>query len=162
MFKNWPEICRIGKESQLLMALLVALEIPSRIAERMQLAFPECFSEIETSVRIPLSVVEERARVIKAIEEDSLHYFIYDALRELEVPAFMFSVGAQAKMLSRMEEFPEGYLLLPKEIDPRIDVGSVVEWVGKKFYVIIAFPGDHGGEGGDVCLVPVECIDLNV
>lgn len=57
-FKNWLEICKIPDRN--LRIALILCSTPELLA-KLQIAFPECFSQAEVTLRIPKSAIIEKA-----------------------------------------------------------------------------------------------------
>ena len=63
LYKNWPEICKIGYKDKLLMIVLASAspDDKNEITMGLWLGFSQCFSETPVKGPLPLSVIRDRA-----------------------------------------------------------------------------------------------------
>ncbi|MBI4022645.1 hypothetical protein HY375_00555 [Candidatus Berkelbacteria bacterium] len=110
--RNWAEICKIGAENNLLMAVLATIDPTSWLGSRLAKAFPECFTgNLEGPV--PLSVLRRHAHEYAAKHE--VHYTTdlgellesYGALESFQVPYLEYGLTEEAVHTWGVELVPD-------------------------------------------------------
>jgi hypothetical protein len=150
LFKNWPEICRI--QDSHVMAALAWVDLESDEAKKLARGFPECFSDSQIQVPVPLSVLREYADSVAMAEEghpadDMLES--YGALKHFNIPSIEFATDP-----SDLISNPPA--LLPKDINKDAKVGETVYYRGKLYLVV----ENNKNPGVKLMhLAPTDCID---
>ena len=154
-FKNWPEICKLGRTHHLLMMTLATVSSTKldEYCQQLVAAFPQCFSSEEVAGPYPFSVILERARGNGKKEANSdfgADFPVsYGAIPE-NVPIQGFDKFGNNKANL---EGP----LLPKEINPDAPQGSTVVWEGAEFIVL-----ENNGSCEELWLAPSECFRVDL
>ncbi len=157
MYKNWPEICKIGKEDRRIMMAIALVDLKSLIAERIQLAFPECFSKTEIQGPIPISVLREYAGQ-EGFEEDRNpyghdHLVFYGATGKYKIPVFSFATK-DAYSLEDSLTGSGAVSIIPDSQWLKLDTGQELEWEGAKYLIV-------DKDDQFLYIAPAECIDIN-
>lgn len=154
LYKNWPEICRIGRLDKLLMLVLASISTDENdeIAMRLWLGFPECFSETEIVGPFPLSVIRHRAdsngRFV-GVSDGANYPGSYDALDN--IPYLCFEVVTD-------EREPSGNLediWFTWETVALLKQGDAFQWKDKSMVVLEVSKSWF-------YIAPAECIALDL
>ncbi|MEK7552461.1 MAG: hypothetical protein AAB534_03535 [Patescibacteria group bacterium] len=153
MYRNWPEICKIGKENRLLMILLSTVDLESKIGKSLSTAFPGCFLETRTGKELFYSLSDLRAEA-KGLhaqlhpDEEAVDRMLvtHDVLTPHDIPHISFS----SLFVDNVPDLP-----LPEDIRQDAEVGDVFNYgsgfgVGK--WVVVE------NNGGFLAIAPGECV----
>lgn len=161
VYKNWPEICKLGESNKMLMLAVAMIDIENDPSIKdVQAAFPQCFCVAPIHGPYPLSMLVARAQNEAAgsgyEEYASEQLETYKAIPK-DVPIFEFDLYGRN---TGEQNFPR----LPKGIDPTAAFGTIVTWDNKSFVVVENHPEDDSGLKGleEMTLVPAECIRIDL
>ena len=173
-FKNWPEICKIGRLDQLLMMVLATLDLSKTddpIVSGLRSAFPQCFSDKKIQGPVPWSTlvadvtrsgsergytiarnIKQRMRELGTVEKFGLPYLVFALLDQQSTP------GVWDEDVTDPSGYNYGAVDKPAEIPDESEVGTVVTWDGRDFVVV----EDDGEPICSITVVPAECIALDL
>lgn len=160
LYKNWPEICRIGYEHKLLMLVLASIETDENdpVFQALYTGFPQCFSEAKIDGPFPLSIIRELAQE-KGQEQGSTRGADYpdtwEVLDELEVPSIIFEVCEPGEQETDWPRFP------PTEVKKTAKQGEMLIWKGQQMVLLENNYNDHTNDWR-IVLAPIECIALDL
>lgn len=169
LFKNWPEICKIGKTDPLLMLLIASTDTdkPTELSERIINAFSEFFSEKEIQGPVPLSIIknktikkwsEEVGRGIDPTECDSSHPQSFGILNEFNLPCMAF-VCAGEEVIEKC-----GEMRMPREIldqyTEKTKQWDVLIYHGTQIVLAEYRSGDN--DPPIDYFIPLECVALDL
>lgn len=158
MYKNWPEICELGRRNVRLMMAVATIDMKDPLAARLVDAFPKCFSEAEVHGPIPLSVLREYARRSGFEEDGNLngedHLVFYHATHHYSIPVVEFAY---------MDNWRDGHDILtdvkasplPNAEWATLHTGDLLAYEGAQYVVV-----DKDDEF--FCIAPTECIEVNL
>lgn len=160
LYKNWPEICRIGYQNKLLMLVLASIPIDGSndIFVGLYTGFGQCFSTEETDGPFPLSVIRElalEASLRHGDDQGADYPESYDILSGLHVPTIDFAIAGDW-LDNDWPRFP-----LPDEEALRYKQGDRVEWKGQSLVVMENNRNERTGDWR-ICCAPAECIALDL
>lgn len=161
LYKNWPEICQIGRKHQLLMLILASIEIDESdpVFQGLYVGFSSCFSEEKTDGPFPLSIIRELARESAA----SKGYFGKDAadypntwgvLDDFDVPYIIFEVCEPGDGETSWPTFP------PSAIEKTAKQCQTFLWKGRQMVLLENNYNDRTNDWR-IVLAPIECIALD-
>lgn len=152
LYKNWPEICKIGRRDKLLMLVLasVALNEDDDILQGLYVGFPQCFSTGKIDGPFPLSVIRELAAEegrAHGRTDGELRPDNYGVLSSLCIPSMPFALTEEAML-------DTGWPFLSPDVTVTLKQGDVCKWKEKRLVVLEK-------NSTWMCVVPAECIALD-
>jgi hypothetical protein len=141
--RNWPAICQMSRQDQLLMILIATIDLESAYGKRLAREFSEFYSEKPVQGPIPLSVLRHESfekynqECPGQARDDRL--YSYDVLTAHDIPHLGFDTYGKN---AAGGDFPP----LPENISADAKLGSVVDYKGAKWVIV---------ENND------SCIDVN-
>lgn len=160
LYKNWPEICRIGYKHKLLMLVLASIEADENDPDFLGLyvGFPQCFSTTKVDGPFPLSIIRELAqeRGQENGSSDGAEYpDSWEVLDELNVPSIIFEVCEPGGQQTSWQVFS------PTEVEKTAKQGEILLWKGQR---MVLLENNYNERHGDwrIVLAPIECIALNL
>ncbi len=109
VFKNHRLICQVSNP---LLRMLLATATEPAVLEGLQKGFPHLFSETETALQVPLSVIRAKAAELGAAEQPNPdqaanHPGTYEVMEALSIPSFYYGTKTYA---GPEDCFPPGFL----------------------------------------------------
>jgi hypothetical protein len=165
LYRNWPEICKVGRTDKMLMLVLasVSLTRDNDILAGLYVGFPQCFSAEKIEGPFPLSIIRDLARdsaVVEGFRGDGADFpYSYDVISGLEVPCVHFTVLPRGETVtdSTWPIFP-----LPiEEVWEKLKQGDAYEWRGKQLLVLESNCAPEN-DWWHIHLAPAECIALDL
>lgn len=162
LYKNWPEICKVGRKNQLLMLILASVEIDESdsIFQGLYVGFSSCFSEGKTDGPFPLSIIRELARDSAASKgysgKDAADYpDTWGVLDDLDVPYIIFEVCEPGDGQTSWSAFP------PSDIEKTAKQGQVIEYKGQS---MILLENNYNDRTNDwrIVLAPTASIQVDL
>ncbi len=163
VYKNWEEICKIGKKNRMLMIILASISADGNdpIFTGLYLGFPNCFSSNKIDGPFPLSVVRSLAGEC-AVKEGQLSYDVgvnhpesFGVLSALGVPHTLFDINDAHEPGGH--DCPFFPLLL--EEAKKLRQGDCFEWKGKQLMILEI---NCRCQEPWAAAVPTECIVLDL
>ncbi len=161
LYKNWPEICKVGHRNKLLMLVLASVPIDEgdSVFAGLHLGFSQCFISKKTDGPFPLSVIRElalKASLAGGSDSGPEYPDSYGVLDGLSIPSILFEVSCVGRRSTDWPLFP-----LPREIALALKQGDTVEWKGQPLVVLENNRNDRFNEWS-ICCAPAECIALDL
>ena len=162
LYKNWPEICRIGYKDRLLMLVLASASTDENdeIALGLWLGFPQCFSETKVEGPFPLSIIRELAQEAASQknysgQDAADHPDVWEVLDALKVPRIIFDVCEPGKQQTDWQLFP------PTKVEKNARQGEILHWKGQQ---MVLLDNSYNERTTDwiITLVPAACIALDL
>lgn len=163
-YRNWVEICKIGRKDNLLMLVLatVCLDENDPIFLGLYCGFPQCFGDKKTEGPFPLSVLRElggqtAVRFGRPWEEGANHPDSYDVTLKLSVPSIIFQVNDDHV------DAGVGWPFFPMKLAEarKLKQGDIFEWHSNKLVILECRFNDRSAEYA-VVASPVASIDLGL
>ena len=170
LFKNWPEICKIGKSNPLLMLLIASMDTNklTELSERVINALPEFFSEKEIQGPVPLSIIKSKTMQewcnetgINPTEDASRCPESHCVLEDLGLPRMIFVCSGEEVIEKN------GEMRMPKEILDQYTENTkqwdIFTYQGVKIVLAEYRSGDSQYNDCPIdYFVPLECIALDL
>lgn len=162
IYRNWPEICKIGYRHPLLMLVLATIPLNENDDGFIGLygGFTHCFSGAETSGPFPLSVIRELASkeaLNNYRSKDGADYpDSYNILHRLGVPSVLFEVSDSGHKDTDWPLFP-----LPEVEAIKLKQGDTFEWKGLSLVVMENNRNEEANEWR-ICGSPKTSIALDL
>jgi hypothetical protein len=150
MYKNWAEICKLGRCSAEFMHFFVTTDPQSKLGQLLASRFPECYSEQAINGPKPLSMFYDPK---KPRDDQRFHRPVAEGHG---VPVFTFSKNGREMRDYWHKLIPP----LPSTIDPNSKVGEIVDWNGEDFIVVQAT--GFGVDLWEFKIVPLASVDPEV
>ncbi len=126
----------------------------SELGRRFVAAFPEYYSEAETSGPFPLSFLQEEARRDGSEEEPDRSCFLElnGTLSKYHVPFIMVSVGEGDRYENHITDEEAEAMGIEDITDLGLDFGKIIKYHGQDYFV---------AETSGTYLVPIEVLDIS-
>ncbi len=162
LYKNWPEICQVGRTNKLLMLVLASIEIDENnpVFQGLFIGFAQCFSVTKIDGPFPLSIIRELAQESAASKgysgKDAADYpDTWEVLDGLDVPYIIFEVCEPGDGQTSWPIFP------PSVIERTAKQGQTFVWKGQQMVLLENNLNERHGDWR-IILAPVECIALDL
>lgn len=155
-FKNWPEICELGKTQRFMMMAVATVDLSVLDDRTHQLiaAFPQCFGSEEVAGPYPLSVIRadaEKAGLRERYKGGANSPISYDVIPR-HIPLQGFDTSGDGVSDAGFEG-----PVIPEDIDPLTPQGSIVVWEGKQWVVL-----ENNTSCQEFWIAPAECIRIDI